>query len=897
MRSLPLAFEANFGQAKRECKFVASRPEYVLFLETSAAVLRHSRGSIRIAFVGARRDVSAEGEEPLSGTANYIIGNRPARWLTSIPMFSKVRYRGLYPGVDLLFHASGGELEFDLILAPGARPSVIQLGIGGASRIRIDEGGGLVFDGSGLRLGKPLIYQEHHGGRRPVAGGYVLQGGGRIRLHVPEFDTTLPLVIDPVLSFSTYLGGSGTENGIAGSDMKGAAIAADSEGNVYVTGSTVSPDWMAAKKLGASETASADLFIAKFGPGGDLIYSTRIGGSQLERGFGIAVDSAGNAYATGRTQSSDFPIVNAAQSRLAGIEDAYVLKLNAAGSQLLYSTFLGGAGTDFACGIAIDAAGSAYVTGESESFNFPTTGGAFQRQYAGGVSDAFLAKMSAAGALVHATYLGGGGFDHGESVAVDSAGNVYATGYTSSANFPLSRALQSALKGSVDAFVTQLSGAGSELLYSTYLGGSDIDGGAFLAVDAAGSAHVTGVTGSADFPTTAGVVQQLLKGEQDAFVTKLSPDGAALVFSTLLGGAKSETGNGVAVDRTGNVYVVGNTRSPEFPAVHPVQSNHAGNDEVFVSKLNGSGSQILFSTFLGGTGWELGWGIALGTSGSVYITGRTDSADFPLVKAHQSTYGGSRDAFVARILEEEPLAGQFVTVSAASFIEGAALAADSIAAGFGEQLATDIEAAAALPLPTSLAGVTVKIKDAAGREYIAPLFFVSPRQINYLIPEGCRPGLATVTVYSSEKTVASGGVYIERVAPALFAKNGDGKGVPAAMVIKVAADGKQTVAPTYTCGTEPGSCVPAPISLPAAGEQVILLLYGTGIRGRTSLDQVRVQVGGFQAEVQYAGAQNEYPGLDQVNAKLPPMTNIRGTQAVFLTVDGRVANMVQIRVQ
>ncbi len=355
-RTLPLAFEANWGQARRTYRFVASRPEYVLLLESSAVVVRHARGSIRIAFVGARGAVNSEGEERLTGTANYILGNQPARWVTAIPTFSKVRYRGLYPGVDVVFRGSGGELEFDFILAPGARPSIIQLGIAGGSGVRIDKAGGLVIGETGLRLGKPLIYQEGAGGRRLVTGGYALQGSKRIRLQVADFDPTLPLVIDPVLSFSTYLGGSGTENATAGSDMKGAAIAADPEGNVYVIGSTGSPDLMASNKLGASETASTDLFIAKLSPGGALIYSTRIGGSQLERGFGIAVDSAGNAYATGRTQSSDFPLVNAAQPRLGGMEDAYVLKLNAAGSQLLYSTFVGGAGTDFACGIVIDAA-------------------------------------------------------------------------------------------------------------------------------------------------------------------------------------------------------------------------------------------------------------------------------------------------------------------------------------------------------------------------------------------------------------------------------------------------------------------------------------------------------------------------------------------------------------
>lgn len=241
--------------------------------------------------------------------------------------------------------------------------------------------------------------------------------------------------------------------------------------------------------------------------------------------------------------------------------------------------------------------------------------------------------------------------------------------------------------------------------------------------------------------------------------------------------------------------------------------------------------------------------------------------------------------------------GPFATVSAASFLTNAALAPDSIASGFGEKLAAAVVAASGLPLPTSLAGVTVKLKDAAGVELTAPLLFVSPGQINYLIPEGSRPGLATVTVYNGEIAVATGTAGIERVAPALFAMNCDGKGVAAAMAVRVAADGKQTAVAVFTCGAEAGSCTPAAINRPAAGEQVILLLFGTGIRGRTSLDQVRVQIGGFQAEVQYAGAQSEYPGLDQINVKLPSMTNVRGRQAVSLTVEGRVANTVEISVE
>jgi uncharacterized protein (TIGR03437 family) len=504
-----------------------------------------------------------------------------------------------------------------------------------------------------------------------------------------------------------------------------------------------------------------------------------------------------------------------------------------------------------------------------------------------------VVRLAPSGSLAYATYLGGKDWDHGESIAVDGSGNAYVTGFTASTDFPTVRPLQSALKGPLDVIAAKLNEAGAALIYSTYLGGAGADGGTFVAVDASGNAYLTGVTQSTDFPVTPGAVQTAFKGEQDGFLTKLNPEGSAPVFSTYLGGTKADSGTGVTVDASGNSYVVGSTRSTEFPAVNAFQATHAGNDEVFVSKLNATGSGFVHSSFLGGSGWDLGYAIALDKSGNIYVTGRTDSLDFPVPKAFQATNKGDRDAFIARIAETATSA--FATVSAASY-EGS-VAPDSFASGFGEKLAAGVEVATSIPLPTALGGVSVKVKDASGTELLAPLVFVSPAQINYLIPAASKPGLATVTVLNQDKTVATGTAGIDRIAPALFSKNGDGKGVAAAMAVRVVADGKQTVFPVFVCGSTAGSCVTTPIDLGAANEQVILLLYGTGVRGRTAQDQVKVQIGGFQGEVQYAGAQSEYPGLDQINVKLPPMPNVRGRQAVWLSVEGRMANMVEVELR
>lgn len=889
-----LAFEANRGQSPAGYKFVAPGPDHALLLSSTAAVVRHAGGTMRIHWLGGKRRVAKDGLEPRTGQVNYIIGNRQSRWLKGIRTYSKVRYKGVYPGVDLVFHGSQGELEFDFVVAPGADPGVIRLGFEGASRMRIDAAGDLVLDEPRLRLRKPVIYQIGPHGRRSIPGGYSLLRPGEAGFRIAGYDKTKPLVIDPVMSFSTYLGGSSTENVTAGGDMKSAGIATDAEGNVYTVGTTSSADFPSGSKAGSAETGSADLFAAKFNANGEMIYTTRIGGSNLERGFGIAVDSSGNAYLAGRTQSTDFPVVNPAQASFGGVEDAYVLKLNPAGTQLLYSTYLGGSSTDFACGIAIDAAGNAYVTGDAVSLKFPVTQGAFQRQYGGGVSDAFAAKFGPSGSLVYSTYLGGQGFDHGESVAVDGNGNAYVTGYTPSTDFPTVHPIQSIPKGPLDVFVTKLNQDGTALTYSTLLGGTGAEGGAFVAVDASGNAYVAGATQSTDFPVTPGVVQAEFKGEQDGFLTKLNAEGSAAVFSTYLGGAKADSAVGVVVDADGNSYVAGSTRSPEFPVVNAFQATHAGNDEVFIAKVNAAGSALAHSSFLGGSGWDLGYAIAVDKSGNIYVTGRTDSTDFPTLKPFQSTNKGNRDAFIARIAESSST-GAFVTVSAASYAGG--VAPDSFASGFGQNLAAGVEVATTIPLPTELGGVSVKVKDASGTELLAPLVFVSPTQINYLIPAASRPGLAMVTVVNQGKTAATGTAGISRIWPALFSKNGDGKGVPAAMAVRVAADGKQTVFPVFVCGSEPGSCVPSPIDLGAANEQVILLLYGTGIRGRAALDQVKVQIGGFQGEVQYAGAQSEYPGLDQVNVKMPVMTNVRGRQGLWLSVEGHAANMVEVEIK
>src|SRR5882762_8523809 len=496
---LPLRFEANRGQTHKDVRFLSRGPGYNLYLTANEAVLvlskpnadakRDARGAkaqekslaLHMSLVGAARKPLVSGLEEQGGKTNYFIGGDRSKWRSNVPTYTKVRYQNVYPGIDLVYYGNQRQLEYDFVVAPGADPRKIVLGFKGADKLELDAQGNLVLHAAGgdIRQHKPIIYQNIEGSRREIAGGYVRKGANRVGFQVAAYDRGQPLVIDPVLSYSTYLGGSG------------------------------------------------------------------FNGSGLDLGVGIAVDADGNAYVVGWTNSSNFPTTAGAfQTTFGGGTnfDTFVTKLNPTGSALVYSTYLGGSGSDAGRKIAVDAAGNAYVVGQTSSSNFPTTTGAFQTSFGGGYSDAFLTKLNSTGsALVYSTYLGGTGEDDGSGISVDADGNAYVAGFTASADFPATAgAFQTTFGGGYgDAFVAKLDPTGSALIYSTYLGGTDSDaaGNPGLAVDASGNAYVTGETASTDFPTTAGAFQTTLSGYQNAFVTKLDPSGSALVYSTYLGGS------------------------------------------------------------------------------------------------------------------------------------------------------------------------------------------------------------------------------------------------------------------------------------------------------------------------------------------------------------------------
>ena len=674
---LPLAFEANHGQADTGTDFLARGDGYALALGPTGATLglRHAGGGdvLRLHVVGANPDAPAAGADELVTKTNYLIGDDPSQWRTNVPNYGKVTYDDVYPGIDLVYYGNQGQLEYDFVVAPGASPQVIQLSVEGAEGLRLNRRGDLVIHTAGGDVVQqaPVLYQEVGGVRRPVSGRFVLDGT-EVRFRVGRYDHSRPLVIDPVLSYSTYLGGSGSE--------QAKAIAVDADGNAYVSGYTQSTNFPTTP--GAVTPAFGgvwDAFVTKLDPTGtQALYSTYLGGNSSDQANGIAVDAAGHAYVTGSTLSGNFPVTAGAfqANPMNGAIHAFVAKLNPTGTGFVYSTYLGGTdGYDsLAKGVAVDAAGSAFVTGYTASAAFALRNpiqGTHADEDDGeswGYYDAFVAKLNPAGSdLVYSTFLGGADDDFGYDIAVDAAGSAYVAGFTAATHpidptywprqFPTTPgAFQSASPapgGGQVPFVTKLTPDGSAWAYSTFLGGgSGYDYGDGIAVDAAGSAYVTGGTRSADFPTTDGALDRSFGGEHDAFVTKLNPAGSGLVYSTYLGAGGTDQGRGIAVDGAGNAVVTGHTSSADFPVLSAAQPAAGGNGDAFVTRLNADGSAVAASTFLGGMYPEEARGVALDPAGNVYVTGVTNSPDYPTTAgAFQPTRPGTSgdEAFVAKL--------------------------------------------------------------------------------------------------------------------------------------------------------------------------------------------------------------------------------------------------------
>ncbi len=615
---------------------------------------------VRLALtVAGGRTAPLVGESKLPGKVSYLRGDR-SRWRRGVPTYGRVRAAGVYPGIDMVYYGLGSQLEYDFVVAPGAKPEQVRLRAEGVRSARLADNGDLLLETElgTVTQGRPVAYQQVDGRRVTVTAEYDLRamkgGESEVRFKLGAFDPARPLVIDPTLSYSTLLGGTDFDSG--------EKVAVDGTGASYVVGGTFSNDFPASGSAfdrtfnGFPIDYTRDVFVAKFNAAGSqLIYATYLGGRNDDIGLGIAVDGAGSAFVTGRTFSTEYPTTPGVVRRtIAGDGDVFVTKLSPNGSSLVYSTLVGGADDDRGRDIRVDADGNAYVTGGTNSIGFPVVN-AVQPDKAS-VFDAFLFQLNPTGtALDFSTFLGGDGFDEAWGVARDINGRLYVGGSTDSLNLPVLNPAQ-LRPGSLaltDAFVACYLPTGARV-YTTYLGGNDEDYALAIAVDTLGRAMVTGVTFSTNFPRVS-PYQNAIRGDADAFFTSVAADGSAWNYSTYLGGRSEDYGNAIASDPSGAATIGGETLSNNFPLQEAFQSTYGGEGpdgygDGFVTRFQPNGQSLVYSSYLGGNGDDYVTGIITDRSGAVYLTGQTSSSNFKTTPgSYDRSLSGPGDAFIAKI--------------------------------------------------------------------------------------------------------------------------------------------------------------------------------------------------------------------------------------------------------
>ena len=700
---LPLAFEPNLGQAPNEVKFLAHGGGYGLYLNSTSAVLaltspsRRARRSgenvgssvVAMRFGGAQKnpEVSAVGRLP--GRSNYFIGRDPAGWLTDVAQFSRVRYRHLYPDIDLDFYGKQNRLEYDFEVYPGGDPGQIELDFTG-SDLHLNASGDLVVESDGSEVGfqSPHVYEVDGADRRPVAAGFELRGPARVGFRVGPYDRRHTLVIDPVLIFSTYFGGAGGEScsAITGVVLPNCpAITVDSASRVYIAGTTTSATGFPTPAGGSATTVgpgggNADVFVARItGTGNSLAldYLTFLGGSATDYPTGVGVDSGFNVYVAGLTNSTDFPATASAFQTAPGSAGTHVFfsKLNSTGSANLYSTYLSGSGVDTASALAVDSGGLAYIFGTTTSPNFPTTTAAIQTT-AAATNQFFFSKINPASSgqssLQYSTFLGGStpanGVVTGGGIAVDSSLNVYVAGGTNFSNMPVLNAFQGTAQGGFDAWVAKLNAPANNtqqytVSFETYFGGSGDDIAYGVATDGTNT-YVTGSTTSTNITAPSGSTpfQGSNAGGTDAFIAQFgapptsgTTQGAVpLTYFTYLGGSSTDAALAIVADQTttGDLRVTGYTDSTDFPVItNPVQGTSGGGRDAFVARIQTTATTTSgsASTYLGGSGTDIGTSVALDSGLNTYVAGETSSPNFPQAIPIRPSISGPSDAFVSKL--------------------------------------------------------------------------------------------------------------------------------------------------------------------------------------------------------------------------------------------------------
>ncbi|PWU07287.1 MAG: hypothetical protein C5B51_10290 [Terriglobia bacterium] len=881
----------------------------------------------RMRLDGASPEARPAPADPLPGKTNYFVGS--SRWQTDVEGYGRVKLRNVYPGIDLIFYGSQGVLEFDFLVSAGADPKQIRWQLESSGPSHLSRDGDLVLGAApgAPRWKRPVSYQEIAGQRKAVESRFQLGPGGEVALALSSYERDRELVIDPSLAYLSYLGGSGNE--------AARGIAVDGGGNIYVTGFTTSADLAVSRT--AAQTAfgglttnllTGDAFVAKFTPAGALSYLTYLGGSGDDAAFGIAVDAAGNAWITGTTNSTNFPVAGAYQTKFAGSGpngsarirggDAFVAKLSPAGDRLIYSTYLGGSLDDLGVAIAIDAGGNAYVTGSTRSTDFPGTSTGFQSQLKGvggqdvlpsyGMTtfnggDVFVAKLNAAGTqLMYATYLGGVLDDAPFAIAVDASGQAVVGGYTISTNFPTTAGAMQTKFGGIeqqtpwfhygDAFISKISADGKSLVFSTYFGGQGDEVVNALTLDSSGNIYFAGSSSTPNLPITRGAFQNLYHGyftlpfeiEElfgDAYVAKMKSDGSALIYLTYLGGSFNDAAWAIGADAAGNAFVAGFTDSPDFPVTSDAaQSKFAGDGmqqpyilfgDAFLSEISADGSKLLYSTYLGGRVDDMVFAMALDGKGNVLLAGNTLSADLP-VKGNpaQPAYAGFRalpqlltgDAFVAEY--SGFVLPPSIVISTVSdnlndggppvpgswfYMKGTNLADVQRFAGPGDVTSADL-------LPTNLSGIEVKVN---GKN--VPVWAISPGQVNAQTP-GDASGSMTVQLFRNGVGSNTLTANVASADPGIFYYNVSGKNYPDGLFLDYTLVGDPAVASItrkaragdviqlYTAGLAPS---PSGVSHPPA----------------QTVAGVGVKVGSADATV--LGAILVFPGEFQVNFVVPDL--------------------------
>jgi|GEM_PF-1190229 len=910
-KRLPLGFEPNLGQHAPDARFTARGRQYEIRLHDRGIALQGRSGaSVAVEWLSDSESADWTPLDRQRGVSHYLRGQDRSRWTTATPRFGRVRQHSVFPGVDLEHYGAEGRLEFDFVLEPGADPDEIGFAVHGADQVRIDPTGDLVLETpeGEVRSLRPVAYQPVDGRRVAVAARYVLSEGRKIRFALGDYDREQPLVIDPIVEFATYLAGD--------DDDGAAAVTMDDDGYIYLTGyaefaeeaepfPTTEGVFQAehggefGNNLGGEEDddPGMDVFVMKLMPdGSEIVFSTFYGAADRDVGKSIDVDADGAIYVAGETVSLGLPTsTDAVQSaRPAGTGvSGFAAKFSADGSELLWGTYLGGAGRDTAQGIAADGAGGAVVAGMTSSNDFTVTTAAPRR----GRQEAFVLQLTPDGTdLVFSTVLSGSLDEWAHDVALGADGAIYVAGFTDSTDFPTTPgAFQQDNAGGEDAFAAKLSADGATVDWLTLLGGSADDRANALALQPDGSASIAGITESSDLPVGDDAFQTDNAGGADILAATVSADGSTATC-TYLGGDGDDEARDLVVNAQGDLLLTGETQSQDFPVTSgiPQPTLRSTLGDAFYTRMNATG--IVESTFFGSSNKDTGRGVATGADGAVVVVGVSEYD--PVPRTPIRTQGAIRargidgqEAFVVKF-EGVAAAPPFATVSAASFAQEAAVAAESLVSGFGENLAGETAAATSVPLPMTLAGVRVLVTDSAGTERAAELIFVSAGQINYIVPTGTAAGEATVNVERDGATVAEGSLTVAPAAPSLFTANANGEGVAAAVVVQ-ASGGMQTSFNAFSSDL-PGSRTPVPINLGDEGDVTVLIIFGTGFRGAS---EVTARIGEVTIPVLFAGAQGEFVGLDQANVELLRELIGSGVVEIVLIADGVEANRVTIAIE